>query len=44
MCNQLVPGLDIIVNCDITERDSPSLAHSFPDFAPTTGQERTPRD
>ena len=32
---------DSTVSCDVTERYTPS---SFPDFARTTGQERTPRD
>ena len=42
--------LDSTVSCDVTERYSTkirrerSLARSFPDFARTTGQKRTPRD
>ena len=39
--------LDSIMSCDVTEKYSPrtrSLARSFPDFARTTGQERTTRD
>ena len=38
--------LDSTVSCDVTERHSPrtrSLARSFPHFARTTAQERTPR-
>ena len=38
-------NLDPTMSRDVTERDSPrtrSLAHFFPDFTRTTGQERTP--